>query len=205
MRRSSGASKVVWGILMASITIWGSLSWAEESTPVAPPVPEPTCVKEGTGNTVGSLLADFEMTNCNGEVLTLQSRCGKVKALWVMYGTGWCPGCGEYVPVMADQYTKFKDKGLDIIVFLGEDNNGNPVTPAYCKKYAKSHKVDASMVYIMTWKAVNTTFNTCKAGYIPWAAILDGRDMKYIYSNQCESATFADETAAIQSLIPDYL
>ena len=217
MKQGSGASRVVWGILVASVMIWGQLAWAGETnaTPVngtqpvadppAPPAPGPTCVPEGTGNKLGDLLADFELTNCNGEKVTLQSRCGKVKALWVMFGTGWCPACGEYAPVMADQYAKYKDKGLDVAVLLGEDNNGAPVTPAYCKKYAKSHKIDPSMVYVMTWKAVNTTWDTCKAQYIPWVAIHDGRDMKYLFSNQCQStAGFADETAAIQSLIPDY-
>ncbi len=210
MKRGSGAS-VVWGILMAGVMIWGQLAWAGENNAgpstgdqPAPVEPGPTCVKEGTGNQVGDLLADLELTNCNGEKLNLHARCGKVKALWVMFGTGWCPGCGEYAPVMAEKYAAYKDKGLDIIVLLGEDNAGNPVTPTYCKKYAKSHQLDAAMVYIMTWKAVNTTWNTCKAQYIPWAAVLDGRDMKYLYSNQCENPALADETAAIQSLIPEF-
>ena len=50
---------------------------------------EPTdCTPEGTGNTVGSEIADFAMVNCAGEEIQFHDGCG-YEALWVIAVADW--------------------------------------------------------------------------------------------------------------------
>ena len=50
---------------------------------------EPTdCTPEGTGNTVGAEIADFAMTNCEGEELYFHDNCG-YEAVWIVAVADW--------------------------------------------------------------------------------------------------------------------
>ena len=47
-----------------------------------------TCVANGNGNLINSNIADFTLTNCNGDPVSLHQGCGK-KAIWLISVGGW--------------------------------------------------------------------------------------------------------------------
>ncbi len=68
--------------------------WCLGDFPISLSIPEPTvpvndCVTEGTGVLLGDNIADYTLTNCLGEEITLHSRCGRTKAVWVVAVAGW--------------------------------------------------------------------------------------------------------------------
>jgi len=68
--------------------------WCLGDFPISMSIPEPTqpvndCVTEGTGVLLGDNIADYTLTNCLGEEVTLHSRCGRTKAVWVVAVAGW--------------------------------------------------------------------------------------------------------------------
>ena len=68
--------------------------WCLGDFPISYNIPEPTqpvsdCVSEGTGVLLGDNIADYTLTNCLGEEITLHSRCGRTKAVWVVAVAGW--------------------------------------------------------------------------------------------------------------------
>ena len=72
----------------------GEEVWCLGDFPISMAIPEPTqpvndCVTEGTGVLLGDNIADYTLTNCLGEEVTLHSRCGRTKAVWVVAVAGW--------------------------------------------------------------------------------------------------------------------
>ena len=68
--------------------------WCLGDFPIAYDVPEPTqpvsdCVTEGTGVLLGDNIKDYTIENCLGEEISLHSRCGRTKAVWVVAVAGW--------------------------------------------------------------------------------------------------------------------
>ena len=55
----------------------------------APTQPVNDCVTDGNGNLLGNNIKDYTLKNCYGEEITLHSRCGKTKAVWVVAVAGW--------------------------------------------------------------------------------------------------------------------
>lgn len=130
--------------------------------PVDPSGPPPIrsgegeCAQYGTGSFVGDKVANFGLTNCNGQTVYLHGTCGQRKALWVMATAGWCTACASVLAQLTSNYggslsrdgLDERTPGLDMIIVLGEDNYGNKPTTAYCKAYAQEHKLDPTMVLI---------------------------------------------------------
>lgn len=117
---------------------------------------QPTCVAEGTGYLVGDNVADYSLKNCLGETVSLHSRCGESKALWLIGVAGWCQPCTEELNSIASQVggTITREAlnenmpGLEAFVLLGEDVYGEVPTTTYCKSYAQSRHVDPALVLI---------------------------------------------------------
>jgi hypothetical protein len=68
--------------------------WCLGDFPIAYDVPEPTqpvsdCVTEGSGVLLGDNIKDYTIQNCLGDEITLHSRCGRTKAIWVVAVAGW--------------------------------------------------------------------------------------------------------------------
>jgi len=61
--------------------------------PIVEKVADPACVAAGSGSLLGDNIGDFSLQNCNGDMVTLHSRCGGVKALRIMLISGWCTAC----------------------------------------------------------------------------------------------------------------
>jgi len=71
-----------------------ALTWCLGDFPISLDIPEPTqpvsdCQTEGSGVLLGDNIADYTLTNCLGEEVSLHSRCGRTKAVWVVAVAGW--------------------------------------------------------------------------------------------------------------------
>ena len=93
----------------------------------APIVTQTECVEDGNGSYLGNNVANFSLTNCLGETVSLHDRCGKSGALWIMATTGWCVACGAILNNFATTVGGFTNRdnmathtpGLDLLVMLG--------------------------------------------------------------------------------------
>lgn len=147
------------------------------------------CVPEGSGKDIGQNIADFPLQNCNGDFIDLHSRCGGTNAVWIVASAGWCGACESFVPKVGDAYKENIDKGLDIMIVVGEDKNGAPATLEYCKFYAEAKGIDPSQVYIdndpNSWGATFGNINNYSNGSIglPFSILLNGRSMEYVWSS----------------------
>lgn len=164
----------------------------EDTQVAASTTPANSCVTKGTGDQIGDQIADFSLQNCNGDIVSLHSRCGKTKAIWIAAVTGWCQYCGDAVDAMAQAYTQYASQGLDVMVVLGQNASQGAPTLTYCKRYAKSHNIDPSLVYIdntngKSWYTLFNNINDYNMTGIPWQAVLDGADMSYDYCDTCGS------------------
>jgi hypothetical protein len=95
------------------------------------------------------------------------------------------------VPVAASYYNERKDEGLELWVVLGETPNGSAPDLEYCLLYAESHGMNPENLYIDnnvdTGQAWATLFqyidpSTSEIG-LPWAAIVEGVEMTYVWNN----------------------
>ena len=91
----------------------------------------------------------------------------------------------------ASYYNERKDEGLELWVVLGETPNGSAPDLEYCLLYAESHGMNPENLYIDnnvdTGQAWATLFqyidpSTSEIG-LPWAAIVEGVEMTYVWNN----------------------
>ncbi len=155
------------------------------------PTAQGNCVAEGTGKNIGENIRNFTLMNCFGDPVDLHSACGKAKAVWLIASAGWCGACSAFVPVAAERHNELADQGLDLWVVLGEDSNSAPPSLAYCKAYAAEKGIDPAATFVdndgqgrswaILFDALNT-YTTTSIG-LPWNAVLDGRNMVYVWSS----------------------
>lgn len=193
----------------------------------APIAQSTECVEEGTGSFVGHNVANLTLNNCNGDAVSLHDSCGVALSMWLVGTTGWCTSCGTILRSMAKarggllsrESVAEKTPGLDMLIVLSEDPDGDPPTPAYCLEYATSHDVDPAMVLLdhdtagavvslvdppgepwtfeglaQTWSHINPYLGLEPEGGVvtvfPWNALLDGSNMSYYWSDSLDRGTF---------------
>jgi hypothetical protein len=147
-----------------------------------------TCVAEGTGKALGEKIANYTLTNCLGEEVTLHDQCGITQAIWMIATAAWCGSCESYVKSVMDYWNQHKNRGLQVRFLFGEDNNGSQPTTQQCVAWAEGHGVDPSMVYIDhdgsgPWRTTWSHIENYAQGSIalPWEGILKGADMEYLF------------------------
>ncbi len=75
-----------------------------------------------TDNTVGQKAPDFELTDLNGNKISLSSLKGK--NVYINFWTTWCPWCIKELPDIEKAYQTYKDKDLVVLAIdIGEDRN----------------------------------------------------------------------------------
>jgi len=153
-----------------------------------------TCVKDGTGNNIGDNVRNFTLTNCLGEEVDFHDRCGKSKAVWIVATAGWCGACEQFVPQAAVRAEANADKGLDLVVVIGENNASAAPSVEYCMDYAGAKGLDPASTFIdhdgqRSWPKLFEAINTYSGSSIglPWNAVLDGRSMEYVWSSNAGS------------------
>ncbi|MFT7581621.1 MAG: hypothetical protein ACI9MR_003299 [Myxococcota bacterium] len=116
-----------------------------------------TCVAEGTGTLLGDNIADFGLTNCNGDMVNLHDSCGAPSKALLLIGTAmWCQACEDLLAgIVADHggtldraIVDDRSAGMDMLVVLGENLYGEKPSMAECQSYAAGNKLDPAMVLI---------------------------------------------------------
>jgi|GEM_PF-795859 len=187
---------------------------------------EATCVEAGNGNLVGANVTNASYTNCLGETVNLHDNAcgGTTQALWIMATAGWCTACESVLSQLASQHGGSLSReivgqqtpGLDMLIVLGENQNGAAPNADYCSAYAAKNNLDPAMVVIdnnpagvqipliqpagyaveanglaTTWTTINPYLvadgnGSVQTGY-PWMAVLRGSNMEYVWSDYYSS------------------
>ena len=168
--------------------------------PEEPPAPASSCQPNGTGVQLTNHIADFTLRDCNGNFVPLHSFCGQTKILWLLASAGWCPACETYVPLAAAAEDFMISRGVSakLLVVLGQDPNGLEPSPAYCHEYAARHGLDPDQVLIDgAFLTLHANIYAYSRGIldVPWEALLDGDDMRYVWSSGSDSAGVATGVA----------
>ncbi len=188
---------------------------------------QPECVAEGTGVLLGDNIKNISYTNCLGETVNLHDGCGQAKALWLIATAGWCSACADFISNLVGQHggslsrAKVAEEtpGLDMLILLGENRQGDKPTLEYCNEYATTSKLDPAMVVVdwtdeesvvpliepsdaaigtnslgITWAAINPYLVADSQGQVasgyPWWALLDPRNMSYVWSDYADRTDF---------------
>ena len=147
------------------------------------------CVPGGTGTRIDDLVGDFTVQMCDGSEFSLHDLCGRVKAIWVVGTTGWCPACKELMPVALEWEDCWQEQGdsMKLLVVLGEDWRGEEPDLAYCEQYARNEKIDLSQIVIDPFfQKLFSRMDPYGSGgsiAVPWQALLDGDDMRYAWTS----------------------
>ncbi len=161
-----------------------------------PETTETTCVGLGNGNGITANIGDFTISNANGEEVSLHSLgCGQTsnKALWVLATSCWCGACPAKVEEVRARFNQDGASGLDMMIIVGEDDNGMPITPETCANYAEKYSPALPKDKVFCDPQWQTTFSKIfhypggdGSYYLPWEAVLRTSNMEYIYNNQRE-------------------
>jgi len=146
-------------------------------------VPEPQCVPGGTGPYMDDNIANFSLTNCSNQKVSLHDFCGQTKAVWIILATAWCPYCAELVPEAGKYYDAHKP-AVEVWVVLGEDISGGTPDAQECTAYANSHGFPRSrMFYDPGWAELTKYIYPHYMSGVPYSIILDGDNMAYVWSS----------------------
>ena len=189
---------------------------------------EATCVAEGNGSLLHANVGNLTLKNCLGEDVSIHSLCSdpSKKALWLMATAGWCSACAAFLEDFVAEHGRSlsrakvseKTPGLDMLIILAEDQNGDKPTPAFCQAYAEDHKLDPAMVlldwsdtpvqigliepagYAIETQALGTTWKFIDpylfeeggsvATAYPWWVLLRPSNMEYMWSDRAAPQSF---------------
>jgi hypothetical protein len=168
---------------------------------------EDFCVEPGTGMGFGDNIADYTLTNCLGDEVSLHSRCGYTDAVWMVATAGWCGACEAFVPKVGDYFTQATNEGknLDIMILYAETKSSVKPTLDDCLAYANDKGIDPAQVFVdnedsRSWANTFDHINNYSSGSfgIPWSVVLDGRSMEYMWSSTLGTGSVYE---AVENLI----
>jgi hypothetical protein len=146
-------------------------------------VPEPECVADGTGSLLDDNIADFTLTNCLGNQVSLHDMCGKKKLVWMVLVTGWCPACAQWLPEVVRLAGMYPET-LAAWTVIGENSARQPPTQADCVAYAEKRNLDPALTfYDPDWSKVFEYIYPYGFQGIPYNIFLDGDNMSYYWSD----------------------
>jgi len=108
-----------------------------------PPAPQwgaHACVEPPSGVSkgykVGDQLANLEMKDCEGNVVTPADFCG-ADGLWILAAHGWCPHCKKASQLAEGLLQSVTSEGADLaaVVVLVETASQQPPTAADCQAF----------------------------------------------------------------------
>ncbi len=183
------------------------------------------CLPQGEGNSIGDRLKDLQLTNCNGDVVSLHQFCGSTKAQLVVLSTEWCPSCDRVLPDVESNVQNLGAANLNAFYVMGETAGRVPPTASQCLSYARAKGVDPARMLMDGGEAPNGQIvsfkeilygdfrgenrgwiNACLNGRfgLPLIIVLDGQDYTYVHTDACGEAgqsPHANWVDAVNSLL----
>jgi thiol-disulfide isomerase/thioredoxin len=108
-------------------------------------VPEPTDPSRHSSVKDPTEPFKFSFPDINGKVVSSTDARFRGKVLIVGIGGSWCPNCHDEAPFLSALYTKYKDKGLEIVELSFEEEaqkaKGFPRLLAFNKRYGVNYTV----------------------------------------------------------------
>jgi thiol-disulfide isomerase/thioredoxin len=87
----------------------------------------------------------FAFPDITGKIVSSTDARFRGKVVIVGIGGSWCPNCHDEAPFLSELYTKYKDKGLEIVELSFEEDaqkaKGYPRLLAFNKRYGVNYTV----------------------------------------------------------------
>jgi len=87
----------------------------------------------------------FAFPDITGKIVTNKDERFRNKVIIIGIGGSWCPNCHDEAPFLSELYTKYKDKGLEIVELSFEEEaqkaKGFPRLLAFNKRYGVNYTV----------------------------------------------------------------
>jgi len=165
----------------------------------------PDCVAEGTGIYEGDNIADFSLSDCSGNSVSLHSRCSVAKGALVVHVAGWDTAGIDLIANILSGLADELSQGLDLMVVLGENEWGQTPTLAVCEAFADDNSLSDDQLFIDDgWSLTRANiyaYPTPGFGFlIPWMGLLDGDNMLYVWG---EGEGNGDLDSAIVQVMAD--
>jgi len=168
-------------IVLPALLVLGSEPAGAQKMPVMPPIP---------GNKVGSLAHDFVLKDLNGNKYSLKDMRGR-RVVHVVFWATWCVPCLQEVPHLKETYTKYRDRGFQVLGIVVEMNQ----TPDVVRAVARDLQVN----YPILWDEGGAIQDRYKVAYIP-QNFLVGKDGIIRYTGNSLPDNY---DALVESLLKD--
>jgi peroxiredoxin len=97
---------------------------------------EPDLPLGAAGAGLGERLQDFEVPDCDGEMISFSSVLSGAEAVLVNFGAGWCTECIAEAPVLETEiHAIYEPRGLRVMQVLLQDANIAPITRLECRRW----------------------------------------------------------------------
>lgn len=201
-------TEIDWEGDYTSTPVAGGASWCidglevDESVEQRPSRCDPA-LNDGCAQ-IGETISGVSLTQCGDDGPAPLDEIGDDPKAIVMFLTaGWCPACSAMMPEMARLAAERADAGLEVVYVVGEDPSYRPSTTEYCQAYAgrypdarpdrffRDHDGDQDFAAFFgrVWR-----YPTPRGTFgMPWIGVIDGRDMRYVWSNAAMDGRTLDD------------
>ena len=90
---------------------------------------------------------DFNAVNLNNEPVSLTDDVFKDKVKIIQITGTWCPNCLDETRYFNQLYSKYKDKGFEIIAVAFENGNDTLEVLEKLKRYKRNNKIEYTLLY----------------------------------------------------------
>jgi peroxiredoxin len=122
------------------------------------------------GIRVGDIAPDFAEESYLGQTVTLSEYKGKV--ILLTFSAMWCSPCRQEAPSLDGLYNTYKERGLEIVECLYQDEDGNPADLSDLARWMAEFNIN----FMVFRDEDRSCVNSWNFGGIPFNVVID-RDM----------------------------
>ena len=132
---------------------------------------------------------DFDLINCGtGQSKNLGQLFATARGVIVNATAGWCAACGELIQAYMTQgfYNELTGNNVNPIFILTSDEDGDPPSLNYCRRYAERKGAYANDFYIdhqfaTTQSNIHLYYNQNGGVSLPWRAVIEGESKRLVH------------------------
>ena len=138
-----------WALCICAMGLAGAVvgCGSDEAGICEEPGPRDAYPAAGVGVSVGSVLANHDLTSPEGEPFALGDvfADSKNRLLLVSTSAGWCTACIEEQPKLEGLRREFGDDGLFVLIALFEDDQFEAATPRLATQWRTKYGLSATV------------------------------------------------------------